>query len=820
MNGPRLIRIATLLLLSIFATSSAQVLGVEDVIEASARCSLYDAIAAANTDKGAGGCTAGRDADTIRLTADVTLDRELPRIVSRINIEGEGYTISGVDQFRIFEIDRAGSLAIRDIVLTGGFAKRGGAILNEGILRVDSSQFNNNTSERGGSAIYNADGELTVESSTFTENLSKFVSYDGGAIANRGDATISRSLFTQNESPKGSAINNHGDMWISQSTLAANIGEYGGTIDNRGWLTIERSSINDNRSEQSAGILSQGPTSRLVINNSTISGNQAGPWGGGGITAYGTAILTHVTIADNVADEIGGIYRRESMGGLVILRNSIVAGNSGGDCAVGLHENTNSIIGDGSCDSPISGDPLFDPAADRYLPRAGSPALGAADPRYCPPVDQFGNERPSDEPCDIGAVESRFPYSSPASRQAPRSAPTKCTLGDQIIAFNTDAPYGACPAGDGADNIALDNVYVSTDALPYRITSDITIEGRGRSIGDRYSRSQLFEVLGGRLTLRNVTLFGGYSPWTGGAIAVLKGRLTLHNVTIRDSTAVVGGAIFNDGGDVAIVGGRFVNNRAEDLGGWQTGLGGAVYSSGSLRIDNSSFSANTASYGGAVDAEGDDTTVEIIRSSFSSNKASFGGAVSNSGQLDIDQSVFLDNAANGDYYSPGGGGAISSSGDVRIRNSTFSGNNGFYGGAISLSDAKATLQHITVVRNVGGYAGGILSHDYSGQGGINLSNSLIAGNTGFNECEIKPPENLKNSSGNLIEDGSCNADIQGDPQLSPYSAMANAIALQAGSPALDAGDPDFCLPIDQIGNPRSRGAGCDIGALEVLPDQP
>ena len=141
-------------------------------------------------------------------------------------------------------------------------------------------------------------------------------------------------------------------MRISQSTLAANVGEYGGTIHNRGWLTIEQSSINDNVSDQTAGILSQGPTSRLVISNTTISGNRAvadrvgiTAYSGGLISAFGTVILTHVTIVNNVSEEGGGIYRLETMGGLVILRNSIVAGNEGGDCSVGLHENINSIIG-------------------------------------------------------------------------------------------------------------------------------------------------------------------------------------------------------------------------------------------------------------------------------------------------------------------------------------------------------------------------------------------------------------------------------------------------------------------------------------------
>ena len=823
MNGYRISRFVTLIFLAILMAPRTQVVGAENVIELGAGCTLYDAIAAANTDKQAGACLAGRGADTIRLTADITLDRALPPIASTVSIEGEGYSISGDDQFRIFEIDEVGSLAIRDILLTGGFAERGGAIRNAGMLSVDSSQLNNNSSERGGSAIYNADGRLAVESSTFSGNVVKWGIFDGGAISNHGDARISRSLFTHNEADSGSAINNHGEMRISQSTLAANIGEYGGTIDNRGWLTIEQSDINDNRSEQTAGILSQGPTSRLVISNSTISGNQAGRWGGGGISAYGTVILTHVTIVDNVGEETGGIHRRESMGGLVILRNSIVAGNIGGDCAVGLQEITNSIIGDGSCDAPISGDPLFDPAADRYLPRRDSPALVAADPLYCPPVDQFGNKRPDDEPCDIGAVESPAWHSSSSSSYKPRPTPTptKCTLEDQIIAFNTDAPYGACPAGKGADTILLGNVYISTDAFPLRITSDITIEGNGRSIRDYYSRDQLFEVLGGNLTLRNVALIGGYSPWTGGAIAVLKGRLTLFNVTIRDSSAAVGGAIFNDGGEVEISNSLFLNNRAIDLGSWYSGGGGAIFNSGALRIDSSVFSGNAATSGGAVYNSGADARADIGNSRFASNTGTvMGGALANGhvGQMRVAGSLFLDNFATGtEVYptSPGAGGAVVSFDEIHIQNSTFSRNIAAHGSAIYLDHPKATLQHLTVIQNVGT---GLQVLDHGGEGYVRILNSLVAGNSG-DDCWIS--EYIKDivMSGNFMEDGSCNADLQGDALLSPFDAMAYTIALQAGSPAIDAGDPDYCLTIDQIGTPRPVGASCDIGAIESLPDQ-
>jgi len=759
MYGIRLLRLIAFLLISCLPGSFTPLLAAEEIIELSAGCTLYDALIAANTDAESGACPAGRGADTIRLTEDITLERELPPIVSTISIEGVGYTISGDDQFRIFHVDEDGSLTIRHVLLTRGFAERGGAIRNHGNTNVADSQLNRNRSNFDGGAIYNS-GNLTVDSSSFFGNVAKG-SYErmGGAISNGGDVTISHSMFTRNESISGAAISNLGGMHISSSTLSANEGRYSGAIENKGWLTIERSSIVDNVSWQSAGIESKGPTSRLVISNSTISGNRAATDGvgitayGGGLTAFGTVILTHVTIVNNEAQKGAGIFRVESMGGLVILRNSIVAGNEGGDCTVGLHENINSIIGDGSCDAKMGGDPKLELVEGYFVPAAGSPVIGAGDPMFCTPFDQFGNERPTEELCDIGAIEAprALSPSLPAKKPRPTPTPGKCTFEDEIIAANSDAPYGACPAGNGADTIIMRGNALLY-AVTLRITSDITIEGNGYTIEDYYKRSQLIEVLGGNLTLRNLTLRGGYSPWTGGMIAVLKGSLTLDGVTIRDSSAVIGGAIFNDHGDVTIVDSRFINNRAIDTGSWKSGDGGAIYNSGVLRIHNSIFSANEALQGGAISNRGEDAYAEITDSRFASNTVTaMGGALSSRhGSMRINRSLFVHNFARGlKRYptNPGMGGAIFSTDEIRIRNSTFIGNGAAFGGALWFDYLNATLEHLTIVQNDGS---GIYARDHSGDGAFKMFNSLIADNKGA-DCRVSEYVPVIVMRGNLIQ---------------------------------------------------------------------
>ena len=142
------------------------------------------------------------------------------------------------------------------------------------------------------------------------------------------------------------------------------------------------------------------------VTNTTFSANSAdkgGAFWGGSIT------LTHVTVADNAANEAAGI----ALFGHVKLHNSIVAYNQGRDCGF-LSEFpkeidvTTSLIGDGSCDSILSGAPMLyelDRETGHHPLHIESPAIDAADPAHCPPTDQLGTPRPQGPGCDIGAIE-------------------------------------------------------------------------------------------------------------------------------------------------------------------------------------------------------------------------------------------------------------------------------------------------------------------------------------------------------------------------------------------------------------------------------
>ncbi|MDE2749638.1 MAG: SH3 domain-containing protein [Chloroflexota bacterium] len=671
-------------------------------------CTLHDQIIAANTDKAYNDCPAGNGADTILMIRDYNHSEPLPTITSEITIEGNGYTISGSGTYPIFDVER-GVLSIKNVTLANSRAVSGGAIrLREG-ARVEADQvtFRDNSAESGGAiAILSDSASATINNSSFINNSSQ--EYGGAIYVLHGSVAVTNSSFVSNRTKT-----------------------FGG-----GALHSEYGSI--------------------AVSNSTFYGNAAAE-GGALNVHFGSAILTHVTMLDNAATQTSGdaIVNHD---GSVILRNSIVhSKRAAGDCDGGLTESAGNLSPDGSCALRASAIPLLDELTGSpawYPLLDGSPALDAADARYCAETDQIGTPRPQGGGCDIGAIESRT-----ASPAAPTPAPAVCSFYDQIIAANSDRPAGRCPAGSGADTITLSQDITLSSRLP-EITSGLTIEGNGFSIsGD--GKFRIFDVRGGRLTLNNLTVRDG---WVG------------QNVQ--------GGAV-------------------------RVGTGGR------LNVNNSSFINNSSGgNGGAIWMEFDSYSLTINSSRFIGNVASYSGSAIGS-YLAYDRAILISNSSfidNGGLYD---GGAINAGNDVRldIANSSFSNNQTYAGGsALDVSDwAKVTLTHLTFVDNRTTTTGSSIRRGQgNNRGWLRLRNSIIAGSDSDPHC----PDGLTENSGNLFADGSCPSSANGDPMLGVLTGALSHHSPQDGSPAIDAADPRFCLATDQRGRPRPQGAGCDIGAIE------
>lgn len=403
------------------------------------KCTLREAILAANTNTAVGACAAGAPypaMDTISVgfarlyclvnSCTITLTGPLPAITEDVTINGVSsfMTINGAHAYRVFDL-QAVVVNISNMSILNGSAigsstaGYGGAINTSPsgtTLALTGMYFSGNHAQTRGGALYVPGGTVTVSNSTFDSNT---------------------------------------------------VDSFGGAIDQTGGVLILSNSAITNNSASDGGGLEIQSASDTRVTNVTFSGNQARN-NGGAISRIGTIYnltLNNVTITNNMADsdnngsgDGGGIYRG---GGGVVASNTIIAGNFDSpnnagtgnihpDCSwansgsltsfgynlIGRSDGcsgfTNGVNGDrtGTNASPLdarlgllasNGGPTRTHA---LLP--GSPAIDAANPALpgggsfgaCDANDQRGIARPLNGDasgtaiCDIGAFEAPVPVAT------------------------------------------------------------------------------------------------------------------------------------------------------------------------------------------------------------------------------------------------------------------------------------------------------------------------------------------------------------------------------------------------------------------------
>jgi hypothetical protein len=342
----------------------------------------------------------------------------------------------------------------------------------------------------------------------------------------------------------------------------------------------------------------------------------------------------------------------------------------------------------------------------------------------------------------------------------------KCSLIEAIVNANNDAAtFPDCQAGSGADTIVLPaNANLTLSAVNH---------------GDPWGVRGL-PAITSRITIEGngATIARQGNAPAFGLIAVMAGDLTLQSVTLSGGSS-------SESGDI----------------------GGGVFNFGTLSIKNSTISGNTAGE----------------RS---------GGVDNFYGILTIENSTISDNVA------AQGGGISNISGSLTITNSTMSGN-------IARGDSN--------IKGAANAGGGLLNtplygycnyFDSCSPATLTLTNSLIAGNHAAVAPEIENVGSIVNANNFNLFGTNGNAGVSGFtpgptdivPSVSLTQIMSplknnggptQTHALVAGSPAIDAGNPNGCLdstgaplPTDQRGFRRNVDgnndgtARCDIGAVE------
>jgi hypothetical protein len=245
-----------------------------------------------------------------------------------------------------------------------------------------------------------------------------------------------------------------------------------------------------------------------------------------------------------------------------------------------------------------------------------------------------------------------------------------------------------------------------------------------------------------------------------------------------------------------------------------------------LRLERCLITANQANDGGGIWNNG---ALALIDSTVAGNLADrdappgyecgSGGGIKTMrvGPLYVEGSTISGNQAK----AKGGGIFVACFGRAVLVNSTVSGNRAAtFGGGLGVKGALE-LQHVTVAQNQAPRGKGAGLYVW---GTLDYAHSIVADNPLGGDCLLfdggyRGTGTVGQNDLNLVEDGGCAAELAGDPglkRLDTNGGLTRTQALDPLSPAVDAVAPLDCgLSVDQRGEHRPAGAGCDLGAVEV-----
>ena len=278
----------------------------------------------------------------------------------------------------------------------------------------------------------------------------------------------------------------------------------------------------------------------------------------------------------------------------------------------------------------------------------------------------------------------------------------------------------------------------------------------------------------------------------GPGVSNVAGFLTVLDSTLSGNSAgqasdgggVMSGPLFKTPADATLINSTVSGNSASGFGG---GISGGWWG---VTIVNSTISGNSAGdSGGGIDG----SYLTIMNSTISGNSASYIAGGIDGGNLVITNSTISTNSANQS------GGAIANYGALEIANSTISGNSAGSGGGIY------NTEHLQITNT-------ILNAGASGENIFNNGGTVTS--HGYNVSS-------DNGGGYLTGTGD---QINTDPLLGPLQDNGGPTLTHMplpGSPAIDAGDPNFTPPPlrDQRGPCfyRKFGRRIDVGSVEAQP---
>ncbi len=320
-----------------------------------------------------------------------------------------------------------------------------------------------------------------------------------------------------------------------------------------------------------------------------------------------------------------------------------------------------------------------------------------------------------------------------------------------------------------------------------------------------YQGGAISNISGGTLSVNGSTFTGNTDPLGfGGAIATTTSTPIIDS-TFTDNSAARGGAV---DGKASITNSTFTGNSAS--------VGGAIFG-GPVTVTDSTFSANSAAgNGGAIGS----SALTVTDSTFAANTAAGNGGAISGAPVTVTDSTFSANTAAGD------GGAVYS-GSLTATDSTFAANTATDGGAIY--GGSSTVTESTFAANTATAGGAIYSSTAEVAADIFEGSCDQAGGTwvddGYNAgtdatCFASPPPatDVQRPHLNL-------------GPLAAHGGPTRTVAPKPGSPVIgvipasttatiDGTFVALCPTVDQRGAPSSPGDPCNAGSIQNTPAVP
>ena len=334
------------------------------------------------------------------------------------------------------------------------------------------------------------------------------------------------------------------------------------------------------------------------------------------------------------------------------------------------------------------------------------------------------------------------------------------------------------------------------------VDNDVILDGENGLTVDGDEEHRVFSIAEGvAAELRGFTVTGGTVIWPdaeGGGI-YNAGELTLLDTTVQENTALpeanncpniegcpaFGGGIFNsETGQLTLTNSTVSGNTSADVCfAMVQSAGGGILNEGTMMIENSSVSGNSACTGGGIRNHGTLTMADSIASENSPGgiqnhevmtitnttvRGNDGGGIANrrGATLTITNSTVSGNEGSGGINNSGtlmmvgssvsgntasGGGGLYNTGTMTLRDSTVSGNTAGVGGGIVAPGGEVTLANSTVSGNTADVIGGIQTFDAI----LVLTNATISGNTAPEGGSVNITETGSIAFTNTLVEGEC-----------------------------------------------------------------